>query len=127
MYRLMKSETFTLDHLTSRLVSSYRRTQVEHFQQLRSALGACEVANNNGRSRYQLLNESGQEYYAVPGSTDHDSPRCWRWPNAPPLPPHPDFLMLLRAGRQKTRQPPTHGLNQPAPRRALPLYGERRL
>ena len=25
--------------------------------------GACEVANNRGESRYQLLNESGQEYY----------------------------------------------------------------
>lgn len=63
MYRLMKSEKFTLDHLTSGLISFYRQTQVKHFRQFRSALGACEVANNNGRSRYYLLNESGQEYY----------------------------------------------------------------
>lgn len=73
MYRLMKSEKFTLDDLTSGLMSFYRQTQVECFQRFRSALGACEVANNSGRSRYYLLNESGQEYYgttAAPGSTD---------------------------------------------------------
>jgi hypothetical protein len=63
MYRLMKSEKFTLDHLTSGLISFYRQTQVKHFRQFRSAMGAYEVANNNGRSRYYLLNESGQEYY----------------------------------------------------------------
>ena len=63
MYRLMKSEKFTLDHLTSGLISFYRQTQEKHFRQLRSALGACEGANNNGRSRCYLLNESGQEYY----------------------------------------------------------------
>ncbi len=63
MYRLMKSEKFTLDHLTSGLVSSYRQTQVKCFGRLRTALGACEVANNGGGSRYYLLNESGQEYY----------------------------------------------------------------
>jgi hypothetical protein len=58
MYRLMKSEKFTLDHLTS-----YRQTQVKCFGRLRAALGACEVANNGGASRHYLLNESGQEYY----------------------------------------------------------------
>jgi hypothetical protein len=40
MYRLMKSEKFTLDHLTSGPVSFYRQTQVKHFRQFRSALGA---------------------------------------------------------------------------------------
>ena len=64
MYRLMKSEKFTLEHLTSGLTSFYRQTQIDHFQQFRSALGACEVANNHGRSRYYVLNESGQEYYS---------------------------------------------------------------
>jgi len=63
MYRLMKSEKFTVDHLTSGLISFYRQTCIECFQQLRVALGACEVANDNGSSRYYLLNESGQEYY----------------------------------------------------------------
>jgi len=63
MYRLMKSEKFTLDHLTAGLGSFYRQTQVKHFPQFRPALGACEVANNSGRSRYYLLNELGQEYF----------------------------------------------------------------
>ena len=63
MYRLMKSEKFTLDHLTSGLISFYRQTQVECFQQFRSALRACEIANNGGRSRCYILNESRQEYY----------------------------------------------------------------
>ena len=61
MYRLMKSEKFTLDHLTSGLVSFYRQTQVKRFGRLRAALGACEVANNAGGPRSYLLNESGQE------------------------------------------------------------------
>jgi len=63
MYRLMKSEKFTLEHLTSGLTPFSRQTPVEHFQQLRSALDACKVANNDGRSRHYLLNASGQEYY----------------------------------------------------------------
>jgi len=63
MYRLMKSEKFTLDDVTSGLISFYRQTAVECFPQLYVALGACEVANNNGSSRHYLLNESGQEYY----------------------------------------------------------------
>jgi hypothetical protein len=64
MYRLMKSEKFTLDHLTSGLISFYRQTQVKHCQQFRPALCACEVANNSGRSRYYLLNELGQVYFS---------------------------------------------------------------
>jgi len=63
MYRLMKSEKFTLDYLTSGLVSFYRQRQIKCFGRLRAALGACEVANNGGGSGYYLLNESGQEYY----------------------------------------------------------------
>jgi hypothetical protein len=63
MYRLMKSEKFIMDHLTSGLISFYRQTQVKHFPLFRSALGAYEVANNNSKSRYYLLNGSGQEYF----------------------------------------------------------------
>lgn len=63
MYRLMKSDKFTLERLTSGPTSFYRQTQVDHFQQFRSALGACMVANDDGGSRYYLLNTSGQEYY----------------------------------------------------------------
>ena len=62
MYLLMKSQKFTLDHLVSGLMSSYRQTEIGHFQKFRAALGACEVANKDG-ARYYVLNESGKEYY----------------------------------------------------------------
>jgi hypothetical protein len=63
MYRLMKSEKPTPVHANSGLVSFYRQTQVERFQQFPSALRACGVANDGGLPRHYLLNESGQEYY----------------------------------------------------------------
>lgn len=63
MYRLMKSEKFTLDHAISGLMSLYRQTEMGHFEQFPAAHGACAVANNKGKSRYYVLNESGQEYY----------------------------------------------------------------
>ena len=63
MYRLMKSEKFTLNHVVSGYLSSYRQSEVNHFQKFRHAHEACEHANNNGRSHYYVLNDSGQEYY----------------------------------------------------------------
>ncbi len=63
MYRLMKSEKFTLDHPISGLMSSYRQTEVVHFEQFVAAHVACEIANYKGNSRYYVLNGSGQEYY----------------------------------------------------------------
>jgi len=63
MYRLMKSEKFTLDDAVSGLVSSYRQTEIGHFEKFRAAHHACEVANNDGWSRCYVINESGQEYY----------------------------------------------------------------
>ena len=63
MYHLMKSEKFTLDHVISGLMSSYRHTEIRHFRQFRAALGACDVANNKGRPSYYIVNDSGQEYY----------------------------------------------------------------
>ncbi len=63
MYHLMKSEKHTLDHLVSGRLASYRQSEVTHFQQVLDALEACELANNEGRSRCYVLNESGQEYY----------------------------------------------------------------
>jgi hypothetical protein len=63
MYRLMKSEKFTLDHALSGLMSLYRQTEMGHFEQFPAAHVACEVANNKGESRYYVLNGSGQEYY----------------------------------------------------------------
>ena len=63
MYRLMKSEKFTLDHLVSGSMSSYRQIQLNHFPQLSTALTACEVANKNVSGRHYVLNDSGEEYY----------------------------------------------------------------
>ncbi len=63
MYRLMKSDKFTLDHAISGCMSSYRQTEVNQFQQFRTAREACVVANKTGWSHYYILNESGNEYY----------------------------------------------------------------
>jgi hypothetical protein len=63
MYRLMKSEKVTLDHVISGLMSSYRQTEVSHFPQFYAAYEACEEANHKGRSRHYIHNDSGQEYY----------------------------------------------------------------
>ncbi len=63
MYRLMMSQKLTLNHLASGVLSSYRHTEVDHFQQFSAALEACKTANHHGMSRYYLLNESSQEYY----------------------------------------------------------------
>jgi hypothetical protein len=67
----MKSAKLTLDHLISGLTSLYRQTQVDHFQQFRAALEACDLANNNGGSRYYLLNASGQDFCNVFVSCRH--------------------------------------------------------
>lgn len=63
MYRLMKSDKFTLEHVTSGRLSSYRQTEVNHFRKFLRAHKACEDANNQGGARYYLLNDLGQEYY----------------------------------------------------------------
>jgi len=63
MFRLMKSEKFTIDHLAWGLTSSYRHSEIHHFRKFCAAHQACEVANDKGRARYFVLNKSGQEYY----------------------------------------------------------------
>jgi hypothetical protein len=63
MYRLMKSEKFTLDHLDSGSRSLYRQIQVSQFQRFSAALTACGAANDNIGSRHYVLNESGKEYF----------------------------------------------------------------
>lgn len=64
MYRLMKSDKFTFDHVTSGRISTYRQSEIGHFLRFRLAHEACEAANLNGRSsHYYVLNELGQEYY----------------------------------------------------------------
>jgi len=63
MYRLMKSEKFTLDHRVSGRLARFRQSEVTHFQRLLEALEACQVANNEGRSRCYVLNDLGQEFF----------------------------------------------------------------
>jgi len=63
MYRLMKSEKFTLDHTVSGPLASYRQSLVSRFRQPRAALVACKLANGTGANRHYVLNESGQEYF----------------------------------------------------------------
>lgn len=63
MYRLMKSDKLTLNHVVSGQMSSYRQTEVGQFQKFDPAIQACEVANNKGRWRYYVVNELSQEYY----------------------------------------------------------------
>lgn len=63
MYRLMKSEKYTLDHSVSGPMSSYLHIQLNQFPQLDAALVACQIANaESGRCHY-VLNASGKEYY----------------------------------------------------------------
>ena len=64
MYRLMKCEKVFLGQATAGPASPYRQTQVESYPQLRVAMAACQAANDEGRSRHYLLNESGKEYYS---------------------------------------------------------------
>lgn len=64
MYRLMKSEKFTLDHMASRSMGAYRQTLINQFQQFSDAETACDVANIKAGAHHYILNKSGQEYYA---------------------------------------------------------------
>ena len=64
MYRLMKSERYTLNHPVSGPLSSYRQSVVTHYRQADEALKACETANNNvDIARHYVLNDTGQEYF----------------------------------------------------------------
>ncbi len=67
MYRLMKSERFTLEYLAAWPMSSYRQSDVHHYARASEALNACDMANNKTEgARYYVLNDVGQEYF---GST----------------------------------------------------------
>ena len=63
MYRLMRSEKFTLDHVVSGLMLSYRQTEIDHYEHFPAAHEACELANGKGRCRHYVVNASGKEYY----------------------------------------------------------------
>ena len=75
MYRLMKPEKFTLDHVVSGFMSSYRQIQVSQFQQFSAAMTACGAANDKTGSRRYVPDESGKEYC---GGTWIDWPGCVR-------------------------------------------------
>ncbi len=63
MYRLMKSEKFTLNYLLSGSSSLYRQIPVNQFLQFSKAVDACNVANRSGESRFYILNDYGKELY----------------------------------------------------------------
>jgi hypothetical protein len=63
MYRLMRSEKFTVEHPTLGLMSSSRPRQIGQYRQIRAALLACETANAIGSMRCYVLNDQGQENY----------------------------------------------------------------
>jgi hypothetical protein len=77
MYRLMRSEKFTLNHLTAGLISFYRQTQVKHFRQFRAALGACErLPTTMAGPATTFSTSAGKNTTAVPGSTDLALAKC---------------------------------------------------
>lgn len=63
MYRLMKSEKFTLNHMLTGSHSLYRQIQIKEFHHLSKAVDECNVANNGEESRFYILNDSGKEFY----------------------------------------------------------------
>ena len=63
MYRLMQSQKFTLEHHGSGPISTYRQRLIGQYGEIRTALEACHEANAEGRHRYYVLNDAGQENY----------------------------------------------------------------
>ncbi len=57
MYRLMKFEKFTHDHVISGPMPLYRQIQLNQFRRFRAVLTACAVANNKGGSCHYVLIE----------------------------------------------------------------------
>jgi hypothetical protein len=41
----------------------YQQTEMDHFFHFHTALEARDLANKDNKSRFYILNESGQEYY----------------------------------------------------------------
>ena len=63
MYRVMESEKFTLEHPGLGHISTYRQRLIGQYGEVRIALEACHKANADGRHRFYVLNEAGQENY----------------------------------------------------------------
>jgi hypothetical protein len=64
MYTVMKSEQTALG-ITTKGASTYAQKKVAQYPLFDEALAACEKANRESQSRHYLMNESGQEYYAL--------------------------------------------------------------
>ena len=63
MYRLMKSQKITLDHMICGSMFSSRQIQVSQFRDFKKALAACTAANSTVESFYYILNDLDKEYY----------------------------------------------------------------
>ncbi|MGD8956301.1 MAG: hypothetical protein PVJ03_03140 [Chromatiaceae bacterium] len=63
MYRLMHSEKFTFEHPRLGHISTYRQRLIGQYGEVRIALEACHKANADGRHRFYVLNEAGQENF----------------------------------------------------------------
>lgn len=63
MYLLMQSQKFTLEQRTLGRISTYRQHLIGQFAEVRIALEACHKANAEGRHRFYVLNDAGQENY----------------------------------------------------------------
>ena len=63
MYRLMQSEKVMKAYPALGKFSNYRQRLIGQYSEARSALEACCKANAEGRSRFYVLNEAGQENY----------------------------------------------------------------
>jgi hypothetical protein len=59
MYRLMASEKL----IQACKTDVYQQTEMDHFFHFHAALEARDLANRDSKSRFYILNETGQEYY----------------------------------------------------------------
>jgi hypothetical protein len=74
MYRQMKSEKFTLNHVVSGSMLLYRQIHLNQFRQVSAALTAYEVADNKVGFCDFVLNELGEEFYiGIPMSKSRQS------------------------------------------------------
>jgi len=64
MYTVMKSEQAALG-IPTKGANTYEQKEVAQYPLFDDALAACEKANRESQSRHYLMNESGQEYYAL--------------------------------------------------------------
>jgi len=63
MYTLMKSVEPSLGKRAGGF-SAYRQEEVAQYPSFMEGLAACDRANERSTTRYYLMNELGEEYYA---------------------------------------------------------------